>query len=611
MMAKESIKDKLDKQQRELSKNFQQSHWLSNESNANQFFLWNTYYRRNPHRFAKEYLHLDLYWYQSVLLYLMFLSNFIVIIAARASSKSFLIAIYSVCKAILYPNSKIVLTSGTRGQSKLIVTEKIQQELWDKSFNLRREISKITSSQVEVMVKFKNGSSIETVTCSENALGHRSTVNVGEEAKTIEKAILDKVISPFRVVRQVPFMMLTEYKDDSQFREEPTEILISSSIEETHWLYRQSKIANEGMINGNGSFFVALDYAITLKHGIRTRKQMIQERKKLDPITWDVEYSNFVLRSNANAYFTYELIKDNQRLKRAFYPRKDEDVRGKIRNKYNIPKQNGEVRVVSCDIAFVDRSGNDNSVFSCLRLFEESYEINDRVQKEFRVQVPYLEGVPGKELRKQAIRIRQLFDDFDADYIVLDTRNGGPGIYDLMARVLYDDDRDIEYPPLKAMNDETYSNRIIATGAQPCIFVVNASAKLNSDMANNLRSMFTEHKIELLIPKDDGVDELVKYIPDYKGDADPCSKYFYEKPYLETMFLINELINLEYEKGENTGLIRIYEQPGMMKDRYSSLTMGCYFVSQLERDLLSKPQHMSEAEKLFTIRKPKLIGGRW
>ena len=589
-MAKESIKDKLDKQQRELSKKFQQSHWLSSELNSNQFFVWNTYYRRNPHRFAKEYLHLSLHWYQSVLLYLMFLSNSIVIIAARASAKSFSIAIYAVCKAILYPNSKIVLTSGTRGQSKLIVTEKIQQELWDKSPNLRREILRITSSQIEVMVKFKNGSSIETVTCSENALGHRSTVNVGEEAKTIDKAILDKVISPFRVVRQVPFMMLKEYKDDPQFREEPTEILISSSIEETHWLYRQAKIANQGMINGDGSFFVALDYAITLKHGIRTRKQMIQERKKLDPITWLVEYENAVLRSNANAYFTYDLVKGNQTLKRAFYPRKNDDVMLKIKPKYNIQKQDGEIRVVACDIAAIDRSANDNSVFSCLRLFQESTEINGRVEKEFRIQVSYLEGNRGAETSKQAIRIRQLYDDFDADYIVLDCRNLGISVYDCMAKVLYDDDRGVEYSPLKCMNDETIANRIINSSAKPVIYCISASAKLNSEMAVNLRSLFLEHKIDLLIPKDDGIEEISKYIPEYKKNNDPDEQLFYEKPYLETMLFINELINLEYEKLENTGLIRIREQSGMMKDRYSSVSYGCLFASQLGRDLLKEDE---------------------
>lgn len=583
----ENIKDYLDENQKNVYKNVPQAHWLANEKNAQRFFEWNTYYRRNPHRFAKDYLKLSLHWYQSILLYLMFLSSFIVIVAARASAKSFSIAIYAVCKAILYPNSRIVLTSGTRGQSKLIVTEKIQQELWDKSPILRREIAKITTNQNEVLVKFKNGSAIETVTCSDSALGHRSTVNVGEEAKTINKEILDKVISPFRIIRQIPFKTLPDYKDSKSFIEEPTEILISSSVEETHWLYKAAKIARDGMFKGDGSFFVALDYSITLKHDIRSRKQMIKEREKLDPITWMVEYENAVLRSNANAYFTYELVKANQNLKRAFYPKRAVDFVSKRNYKFGIEKQKGEIRVISCDIAAIDRTINDNSVTTCLRFFQENYEVNGRQQQDFRIQVPYIESNRGSETSKQAIRIRQLFDDFEADYIVLDIRNMGISVYDALAKVLYDDERCIEYAPLKAMNDDVVANRIINHNAQPIIFVVTASAKLNSEMAVGLRSSFLDRKIDLLIPKDEGVEELAKYIPDYTKINDPDEQLYYEKPFLETMLLLNELINLEVEKGENTGLIRISEKTGMMKDRYVSLAMGNYFADMLARDFLS------------------------
>lgn len=62
------------------------------------------------------------------------------------------------------------------------------------------------------------------------------------------------------------------------------------------------------------------------------------------------------------------------------------------------------------------------------------------------------------------------------------------------------------------------------------------------------------------------------------------------------MLLINELINLEYEKLENTGLIRIREQSGMMKDRYSSVSYGCLFASQLGRDLLKEDETLGLAQ---------------
>ena len=577
----------LDQNQRQVSKKVRETSWLASDAHLQQFYLWNTYYRRNIHRFATDYFGLRLHIYQILILWAMSWSRLVVVIASRAAAKSYIIAIYSCCRAVLYPGSRIVLTSATRGQSQLIVSEKIKKELCDASPNLRREIAKISDNNNDVYVKFKNSSSIHTVTLSKNSRGNRSTVNVGEEAREIDIDVYNEVVNPFLIVRQAPFMLLPDYAGDEQFQENPCEIFISSSIEESHWLYGLAKKAMTGMLKDDGQFFIAFDYSITLKHGIRTRNQLIDAKAKSDPITWMVEYENLVLRANSKAYFTYDLLKENQTLVRAFYPRRNEDVVNRVKNKYALPKQPGELRVVSCDIAAIDRSGNDNSSFSCLRLFEEtSYTADGRPEKDYRVQIPYVEAIRGQETKKQAIRIRQLYDDFDADFIVLDARNLGISIYDTLARVLYDDERGVEYKPLKCMNDETVANRIVSPNAEPKIFVVAASAKLNSEIAVNFKAMLLEHRVDLLVDKTNGIAEMSKYIPDYNGlDAD--TQLFYERPYLETMLAVNEMINLVYEKMQATGLIRISEVGKNTKDRYTSISYGCYFVSQLARDLLN------------------------
>lgn len=577
----------LDCNQRNVSSQVRETSWLSSDAHLQQFYLWNTYYRRNMHRFAIDYFGFSLHLYQILILWAMSWSRLIVVIASRAAAKSYIIAIYACCRAVLYPGSRIVLTSATRGQSQLIVSEKIKKELCDASPNLRREIVKISDNNNDVYVKFKNGSSIHTVTLSKNSRGNRSTVNVGEEAREIDIDVYNEVVNPFLIVRQAPFMLLPDYAGDEQFQETPCEIFISSSVEESHWLYSLAKKAMSGMLKDDGQFFMAFDYSITLKHGIRKRSQLIDAKAKSDPITWMVEYENLVLRSNSRAYFTYEMLKENQTLVRAFYPRRSEDVVSRVKNKYALPKQPGELRVVSCDIAAIDRSGNDNSSFSCLRLFEETcYTPDGRMEKDYRVQIPYVEAIRGQETKKQAIRIRQLYDDFDADFIVLDLRNLGISIYDALARVLYDDERGVEYKPLKCMNDETVANRIISPNADAKIFVITASAKLNSEIAVNFKAMLLEHRVDLLVDKTGGMAEMSKYIPDYEGlDAD--TQLFYERPYLETMLAVNEMINLVYEKMPATGLIRISEVGKNTKDRYTSISYGCYFVSQLARDLLN------------------------
>lgn len=586
------IKDKMDKNQQKLHTKFIQGHWLSNPKNVEQFLMLNTFYRRNLHRFARDYFGLKLHWYQSIILYLMGISNFIVIVASRAAAKSFIIAIYSCCKAVLYPNSEIVLTSGTRGQSKLIVTKKIQGQLMNWSANLRREIASVKDHQNEVIVKFKNGSSIFTVTCNKNARGNRSTVNVGEEAREINKDIMDTVISPFQVVRQAPFMTLTDYQDNPIFKEEPTEIFISSSTEENHWLYTTAKNARDGMLKNDGSFFIAFDYSICLKHGIRTKKQLLRERKKIDLLTWQIEYENAVLRANSNAYFPYELIQRNRVLKKAFYPRRIDDYISKTKNKYAISKQEGEVRIISADIASIDRKGNDNSAFSCLRIFPEKINDGNFIRTDFRIQIPYIEAQKGQEFRKQAIRIRQLFEDFQADYIVLDVRNAGSSVYDLMARVLYDDERGVEYPPFKSMNDAVFANRIYNPNAESRIFCISASGQLNNDMVVNLKSLLLENKLDLLIPTEEGIEEIKKHIPEYNKFNDEKNRYYFEKPYLETMLLNKELIELTYEKLQNTGLIRIHEPNTGTKDRFSSIEMGCWFALMLSHDLFSEEENI-------------------
>lgn len=577
----------MDKNQQTVHTKFVSEHWLSKAEHVAHFLDWNTFYRRNMHRFAQDYLGLELHIYQMIILWAMSWCRLAVIIACRAAAKSYIIAIYACCRAILYPGSRIVLTSATRGQSQLIVSEKIKKELWDASPTLRREISKISDNNNDVYVRFKNGSSIHTVTLSKTSRGNRSTVNVGEEAREIDRAIYNEVVNPFLIVRHVPFRLLPDYEGDPQFQENPCEIFISSSIEEMHWLYDVAKSVMKGMLNGDDQFFIAFDYSITLRHAIRTRDQLIDAKMKTDPITWMIEYENLVLRSNSKAYFTYDLLKNRQTLLRAFYPRRHVDVVNRVKNKFAISKQPGEIRIVACDIAAIDRSINDNSCFSCLRVFEESSVIaSGGVERDIRVQVPYVEAMRGQETRRQAIRIRQLYDDFDADYIVLDIRNLGVSIYDSLARVLYDDERGVEYKPLKCMNDEVIARRIISHGAEPKIFAITASAKLNSEIAVNFKSMLMENRVDLLVDKATGIAETSKFLSDYYS-LDPEAQLFYERPYMETMLAINEMINLVYEKMPATGLIRISEIGQNTKDRYTSISYGCYFASQLAREILN------------------------
>lgn len=593
----------LDAYQRIVYKKYPQSSWLSNKSNFERIIDWVTFYRRNIPVFVEHYLGIPLHWYQIIWLYILNSCISVVIIAGRASAKSFVIAIFSCAKCILYPNTKVVVASGTKKQASLIVKEKIQKELMPKSENLRREIKKIVASTNDIEVTFHNGSSIVVVVADEGALGYRSTVLIFEEFKRIKKYVVDKVLKPFQMTRPTEFRTNEEcekygvkYRENPEFWEEAVNVYISSAAPTSHWMGKLLNDTIKSKFGDGTSCMLATDYSIALKHAIKTRAQLIEAKRSTDPITWREEYENEMLRENANAYFTYGLLVQNQVNKKAFYPRKTEDVKNRHKNPYAIPKQPGEIRVLACDMAFIERSNkNDNSCFTCMRALPESitYESNNidgkkiEIKNGYRRILSYIEANPGSDVDKQAIRIKQLFYDFDADYVVLDTRNGGILTYDRLAKVLYDEERDCEYPAWKCMNDEVIAKRVNVAGAIENVFAINASQKLNNDIAVSLRGILDSKMIDLLVNPDVAIDLLQNNIPEYSSAADAEVMAFYERPYLETQALVNEMISLEYIRNEQTGVISLFETGSNTKDRYVSLAYNSYFIGLLEQDLLS------------------------
>lgn len=593
----------LDNYQKIIYKKFPQNSWLSGKEHCEKIFEWTTVYRRNLPFFVEHYLGISLYWYQILWLYLLNTFITIVIIAGRASAKSFVIAVFACAKCVLYPNTRVVVVSGTKNQASLIVKEKIQKELMPRSENLRREIRKITTSANDIEVVFRNGSSIVVVVGNENALGYRGTVLIYEEFKRIPKHIIDKVIMPFAMTRAAQYRTNEEcekygvkYRDNDEFNEEPVNIYISSAAPTSHWMHKLLKDTVKSKYTDNTSCMLATDYSITLKHNIKTKGYLKKAKRDADPITWREEYENEMLRENSDAYFTYALLNQNQINKRAFYPRKAEDVKNKHKNPYAIPKQTGEIRVLSCDIAFIERANkNDNSCFTCIRALPESVKYNAdsiegksvEINNGYRRLVSYIEANPGGDVDKQAIRIKQLFYDFEADYVVLDTRNGGILVYDRLAKILYDEERNCEYPAWKCMNDDVIAGRVNVTGAIENVFVINASAKFNNDIAIALRGILNSKMIDLLVDFDTAQDILQKNIPEYNTDENGDIMLFYERPYLETRALINEMVSLEYTKNPQTGVIQLYETGNNTKDRYVSLAYGSYFIGLLEQDLLS------------------------
>lgn len=585
-----------DENQLSLYKNFPSTHYLSNQNNVLHAIAWCSFWRRNLHLFVRDYLKLSLYPYQQIAIYKMGISNFICIIASRNDAKSFIIALYACCRCILYPGTLFVIGSATKGQSKLMVSAKIQDELMQWSKPLAAEIEKVSTSANDTYVKFRNTSKIIVYTANDNARGNRSHASCREEFRQIDKKIEDSVISPFQTVRNRPYMRKNIgnklYGDIPVLQENPVDIYISSSwIDDGNWMWGIVDQAFTGMLKNDGSVLLTFDESITLKHHLKTMKQMKREKKKQDSVTWKTEFLNLKVKDSLSSYFTYKMLMNRQVSKHVFYPRDILDFKNNRKNKYAIPKQDNEIRVISNDIAFVAGEKNDNSVYSCIRGIPENitYETNNgsiEIKQGYRRQYPYIESNQIGDTTKQAIRIRQLYEDFESDFIVIDTRNGGLQVLYALEKVLYDEERGVEYSPLCCMNNEDYAKVCIDPSAKKCIYAINATQTLNSDIAISFRKNLVENKIDFLVNFNTAKEEILQNNKDYIEEIDVEKQVEFERPFLETQAMISECAELQYEKMPQTGVIKIQEKGKNRKDRYTSCSYGSYFIDQLELDML-------------------------
>lgn len=189
-----------DENQLSLYKNFPSTHYLSNQNNVLHVIAWCSFWRRNLHLFVRDYLKLSLYPYQQIAIYKMGISNFICIIASRNDAKSFIIALYACCRCILYPGTLFVIGSATKGQSKLMVSAKIQDELMQWSKSLAAEIEKVSTSVNDTYVKFRNTSKIIVYTANDK-LGEIVVM------QAVEKNF-DKLIKKLKILLSLLFKQL-------------------------------------------------------------------------------------------------------------------------------------------------------------------------------------------------------------------------------------------------------------------------------------------------------------------------------------------------------------------------------------------------------------------
>jgi hypothetical protein len=392
--------------------------------------------------------------------------------------------------------------------------------------------------------------------------------------------------------RQPGYMRKPEY---AHLAEMPKEIYLTSAFYSMSELYSQAKSYAANMLDNNLSYFVVdLPYQVSIKEGLLMRQQILNEMTEatFSDIIFMMEREGKFYGSSADALFDYKVLNERRILPDCLFPLEYYRV-----NSIKIPeKKKDEIRILSIDIALMGSKKRDNDA-TCITIHSAiPTAANDYIDN-----IVYVESQEGLLAEDLGLLILREFYQYDCDYIAIDGSGVGQPIVDfLIYSDRYDPVYNTTYPCLNCANNQEIADRCKVKSAKKVIYVIKANAKSNNDMYLALRAGFQNGYINMLM-SEMNVEEHISKIRGY-GKLSANQKALMTLPYLQTTFMINELINLQCDS--SGVMIKVKERTGMRKDRVSSCMYGYAVCQMLSAKIKPKTESSINIVNKLPIRQP-------
>lgn len=551
------------------------------------------YYRNNPHRYVIDVLGLSLKWFQQILLWCMMHYNFVMYLAARGQGKTYLTALFCCVRCILFPGTKIVVSSGTLKQANEVLL-KIQDDFMKQSSILRSEIEKCNIGQNDASIYFKNGSWIKTRTSSENSRSARANCIVVDEFRMVDETVINTVLRKFLTSpRQPKYLQKPEY---AHMQERNKEIYMSSAYFKSSWAYRKAQSYTLNFFDDTKKYFICgLPYQVSVREGLLSRSQLEDEMSEADynELVQQMEMECLWFGDTDGSLFKFDELTARRRLRKAFPPLSF------CNDKITIPKLTATgKRILSIDVALMQSTKKKKNDASAI-FINDLIQVNDTAYQSNFVYGETFEGLKTDEL---GMIVMKYFYEYQCTDLVLDTNGIGLGVFDFITKEQICQENGKRYQAMTCINDKDMAERCKVRDANKVVWSVKANANFNNEICVLLRNGIQNGKINFLIPEQDADSSLKET---YKGyfKMSPTEQAKLKMSYIQTTFAVYELIKLDHEV--KNGNIKVKEVEGMRKDRYSSIAYSYWCACQLELKLKPKTQNTQSLINKLPIRQGK------
>lgn len=542
-----------------------------------------SYYRYYVDAFAVDVLGIKLFPFQRLILRAMGRYQNSLLIACRGLGKSFIVAVFYICVAILYPNIKLGISSGNSQQSRNVIIQKIKGEL-AKIDAVAREINfPIKTGMDDCVVEFKNGSEIRAITLAQDRGGDsarswRFSYMLVDEARLVKDNIIEEILIP-----------MTKTKRQNAIKWHKSEkgkmIFISSAYLKTSKLYDRFLYHYKQMISGNVNYMcMCFPYQVGVQAGLFDQDDIEKELEKpqMTKDKFAYEFEGVFVGSSGESYFPYELTDQCRVLERC---------------ELEQPKKSESKYIITHDVAVSDKNGSDNSCTHVIKL-------KPRADGTYLKQVVYTKVVNGMPLNKQRDLLRKLLHIQFPNTVKLciDVQGAGAGLPSMFYESWeYLDEKTgkiTEYPPL--IQDDDKDSLEVLDNALPIIRAIHGMNNFVNLYYPYMKGCFEDQSIELLSQSND-VDIL------YKSNKISFDEY---EQHIEHDILQSELSNIKQDFTDKEKMTYTRIVKSNKRDRATSLMYGLAVVCEMEQENktnLYKKNITVSAQKLISLaRKPSI-----
>lgn len=580
--------------QRNLQAEKARKRTLDRKEKEDNIIEWTTFYRRNWNVYVERVLGIKLRAFQHFMLWLMCNSDVFFAMCARGASKSFVIGLGAICQTNLYPYSYTVITSSTVPQANKLIEKKIRDEIIIKlspylRYMYEKEYIVITKSDdgYKLENKFTHSQTM-VLPCLDSARGDRSNFTIYEEARLLKKTIIDSVFEKMAYPRQAMYMQNEEYAKNPRWQEQAKSVYITSARFKSEWFWRTFKDCVTGYyMDDNIRYGVfATDIFTAMDNGLKTLGDYWKSIKMSSELDFRMEDLNDMIGESEDAFFGLKGFRDNQTLEKAFVPPTVTDLYMET-DLGNIPKKKEtEVRLVVVDYAFANTTTKQKNDQTNIQLISGHWN-----KGRFIRHWDYLTCHEASDSLGASRRVRELFFDYNADYLVCDLRNGGEVLYNALAEPWSHPERGSLWNPqgftvsnrselhvVPETKLEDLRKRCKDPNPIACIIPIVGTADFNHLAWTELKKQLSINNCNFLVDEQHKQSLLEDSGEYYQLSVEKLADILL--PYVETTSLVYEAINLKAEWKNDK--LKLVEPRSGTKDKAVVCAYGNYIMSKIE-----------------------------